>query len=152
MNQSSLAILALLLLLYREAQAERIDSTSYTCVVKHSLALQKDGSTRPHRNEQAFRNGEFTVDRASGQMRGVIDSQAWGKHEVWDRGSDEASYKSIYALSPPDVRVALLQIRELETGVEKPFLLVIGTRSLQGPAPISNRAGGSFPIWKRSTS
>ena len=50
--------------------------------------------------------------RASGQMRGVINSQAWGKHEVWDRGSDEASYKSIYALPPPDVKVALLQIRE----------------------------------------
>jgi hypothetical protein len=132
MSKSSLAILALLLLFFREAQAERIDSTRYTCVVKQSLALQKDGLTRPHRNEQAFRNGEFTVDRTSGQMRGVIDSQAWGKHEVWDRGSDGASYQSIYALPPPNVEVALLQIRELEAGADKPFLLVVDTSLLTG--------------------
>jgi hypothetical protein len=107
MNKSSLAIF--LLALCREAEAERIDCTSYTCIAKYSLSLQKDGSTRPHRNEQAFRNREFTVDRASGQMRGAIDSQTWGKHEVWDRGSDEASYKAIYVLPPPDVEVALLK-------------------------------------------
>jgi hypothetical protein len=132
MNKSGLAILGLLFALCSEAQAERIDSTKYTCTVKQSLALQKDGSTRPHRNEQAFRNGEFTVDRKTGQMRGVVDSQAWGKHEVWDRGSDEASYKSIYALPPPDVEIALLQIRELRDEADKPFLLVVDTSLLTG--------------------
>jgi hypothetical protein len=132
MNKSSLTILVSLLALCREAEAERIDSASYTCIVKYSLSLQKDGSTRPHRNEQAFRNREFTVDRASGQMRGVIDSQRWGKHEVWDRGSDEASYKAIYALPPPDVEVALLQIRELEPEADKSFLLVVDTSMLTG--------------------
>jgi hypothetical protein len=36
------------------------------------------------------------------------------------------------SIRPPDVQVALLQIRELEAGGEKPFLLAVDTSLLTG--------------------
>jgi hypothetical protein len=69
---------------------------------------------------------EFIIDRASGRMLGGTASGVW-KHEVWDRGSDQQSFKAIYTSVAGFLHVQLLQIEEYREGAIKPFLLVDGT-------------------------
>jgi hypothetical protein len=72
------------------------DAEGYKCIIRRSFELKEDGSVQPHRTPEAFRNMEFIVDPASGQLLGDISSRWWtGKREVLDRGSDQQSYKSI---------------------------------------------------------
>jgi hypothetical protein len=88
----------------------------------------KDGSTQPHLLAQAYLKKEFIVDRASGLILGDISSRVGaGKHEVWDLGSGQQSYKSIYTSPPPNVHIDFLQVREFENGPVKPFLFIEGT-------------------------
>jgi hypothetical protein len=80
---------------------------------------------------------EFIIDRASGRMLGGTVSEVWS-HQVWDRGSDQQSYKAIYGsiplihlgrivgAGPPYINLQMLQIGEYEQGAVKPFLLVDG--------------------------
>jgi hypothetical protein len=104
------------------------EAAGYKCTIRHTLGVGGDGSPQPHVNAQAFNNKEFIVDRASGRMLGDINSQGWtGRHEVWDRGSSQQSYKSVYTSPPPFVHINLLQIEEFRSGDVKPFLLIQGT-------------------------
>jgi hypothetical protein len=114
-----------------EAGAEGAIFSGYKCNIKHSLQLGKDGSAQQHELADAYRNKEFVIDRTSGRMLGGTTAATW-KHEVWDRGSDKQSFKAVYTSSAGFLHVQLLQIREFENGVVKPFLLVDGTEIFMG--------------------
>jgi hypothetical protein len=101
------------------------EAAGYKCNIKHSLQLGKDGSAQPNALANQYRNMEFVIDRASGRMLGGTASN-W-KYEVWDRGSNQQSYKAVYTSQAGFLNVQLLQIREYENGPVKPFLLVDGT-------------------------
>ena len=74
---------------------------------------------------------EFVIDRASGRMLGGTTPPPW-KHAVWDRGSDQQSFKAVYTSSAGFLNVQLLQIKEYEQGPVKPFLLIDGTAMFTG--------------------
>jgi hypothetical protein len=106
-------------------------ASGYKCTIKHSLRLGEDGSAQPHGLADWYRNKEFIVDRASGRMLGVISSQVWN-HEVFDSGSNEQSYKSVYTSQGKYRHIDVLQIQEFLEGAIKPFLLMQGTDMFTG--------------------
>jgi hypothetical protein len=111
--------------------AEAQNFSGYKCKIQHSLELGKDGSPQQRELADTYRNMEFIIDRASGRMLGGTTSETW-KHAVWDRGSDQQSFKAIYTSQTGFVHVQFLQIREFEEGGVKPFLLMDGTRTHMG--------------------
>ena len=93
-----IAIAALVLLILC-ASASAQDFSGYKCNIKQSLQLGKDGSAQQYELAESYRNMEFIIDRASGRMLGGTVSEVWS-HQVWDRGSDQQSYKAIYGSIP----------------------------------------------------
>jgi hypothetical protein len=131
-----IAIAALVLLILCAGESAQ-DFSGYKCNIKQSLQLGKDGSAQQYELAESYRNMEFIIDRASGRMLGGTVSEVWS-HQVWDRGSDQQSYKAIYGsiplihlgrivgAGPPYINLQMLQIGEYEQGAVKPFLLVDG--------------------------
>jgi hypothetical protein len=109
---------------YSEIKAQSF--SGYKCTIKNSLQLKKDGSSQRNPVPDTWGTMEFIIDRASGRMLGGTASGVW-KHEVWDRGSDQQSFKAIYTSVAGFLHVQLLQIEEYREGAIKPFLLVDGT-------------------------
>jgi len=110
--------------------AEAQNFSGYKCKIQHSLQLGRDGSPQQPALPEHYRNMEFIIDRTSGRMLGGTASE-W-KQAVWDRGSDQQSFKAVYTSHAGFVHVQLLQIEEFAQGGVKPFLLVDGTRTHMG--------------------
>jgi|RhiMetdeSRZDD1v2_1073273.scaffolds.fasta_scaffold1211322_1 hypothetical protein len=107
----------------REGRAQDAAFSGYKCNIKHSQQLEKDGSLQPSSFASTYK--EFVVDRASGRMLGGTASGVW-KYAVWDRGSDQQSFKAVYTSQGPYLHVQFLEIREFVEGAAKPFVLTDG--------------------------
>lgn len=101
----------------------------YLCTVKRVTSAE--GETKSNSYLQAAVGKQFTVDRATGNMTGVLKSSPVNAPDVIDIGNQESSYKVIAALRPgqgalgPGSNIYALTIMEFLKGAIKPFVFLV---------------------------
>ena len=109
---------------------------AYTCKVKHVYELDSVGSLKTSNLEKQFKNSDFSVSRATGEIVGkVIPTLLANSTKVINKGDKEYSFKSIAhfdAVNKPlssggenaesTTSVQILEIQEFRDGDKKPFV------------------------------
>jgi len=124
---SSLALVGLaFLLVVGVAEA----SDDYRCIIERVSLAQGDAGASYEVYQRNFIGKEFTVERASGLMAGVLKNSYVTKPQVIDPGSKENSYKVVTTLRKEQgagagSNIYALTILEYHDGAKKPFVFLI---------------------------
>lgn len=112
------------------------DDFSYECEINGEYIFGEKGNLIS--DEKIYSGQKFNVDRKSGVvLGGGVGNSSYPAKEVLDPGGKEQSYKLIW-ISKDVVgtgggkNVVYLSVEEFAEGLEKPFVLVAGSRTLSG--------------------
>lgn len=110
-------------------------TANYICTVENESQLASNGKLKPA--GAVYKGQQFSVDRATGSMDGGVVNRSYSEKMVIDPGGQSQSFKllslSAEVLTTDRGKNALyLSVQENAESVEKPFLLVDGSRILTG--------------------
>jgi len=107
--------------------ASAIAARDYRCTIKHVVSA----SSAPNQEAQssAYVGKDFTVERKSGLMSGVLKNSYLTKPAVIDLGSSENSYKVVTTMRREQgvgagSNIYALTIQEYEARPDKPFVFL----------------------------
>ncbi len=110
--------------------------STYSCEVKAEFSLADDGILKLE--NKSYIGSQFNVERKSGLVMGdVIGNSAYPTKQVIDVGSSEQSYQLVWISHEVwgvkgAFNSAYLRIQEYHAGIEKPFILNLGYKTLSG--------------------
>jgi hypothetical protein len=123
----SFSMRTILLVALLATPVSAIAAQDYRCTIKHVVSA----SSAPNQEAQssAYVGKEFTVERRSGLMAGVLKNSFSTKPVVIDLGSTENSYKVVTTMRREQgvgagSNIYALTIQEYEAGPAKPFVFL----------------------------
>jgi hypothetical protein len=106
-----------------------VASDDYRCTIERLSLAGGDSGATYDLNMKNYIGKQFTVERASGLMAGVLKNSYATKPQVIDRGSKENSYKVVTTMrleqgAGAGSNVSALTVLEYEQGTKKPFVFL----------------------------
>ena len=115
-------IISFFILFFIVSSTSVAEELSYTCKVTHVYELGNDGSLRISNWEKQFKDSEFSVSRATGEIVGeLVPTLLARSTKIVNKGSKEFSFKSIADFGD---QVQLIEIQEFAQQMKKPFVAV----------------------------
>lgn len=113
--------------LVQPAQAQ--DNRDYKCTVNRLVVNDQKNVEVLQSMTSYYVGKEFTIDRRTGIMAGVLKNSYLTKPKIIDSGSSENSFKAITTLTLEQglgsgTNVHVIVVREYEDGLKKPFVFL----------------------------
>ena len=102
-------------------------SDDYRCTIDRVSLAQGDSGATYDLYKQNYVGKQFTIERTSGLMAGVLKNSYATRPQVIDRGSKENSYKVVTTMrieqgAGAGSNIHALTVLEYEQGTKKPFV------------------------------
>jgi hypothetical protein len=125
MRSSRTAVFLLLAIAVRVVNA----AEDYICTIERLSLASGDAGARYDLLREVYAGKQFSVERSSGLITGVLKNSYRTKPQVIDRGSNKNSYKVVTTMTIEQgfgagSNVSVLVVNEYEPGVKKPFVFL----------------------------
>jgi hypothetical protein len=106
-----------------------VASNDYRCTIEKIFLAKKESSATYEYYKKNYVGKQFTVERASGLMAGVLKNSYITKPQVIDYGSKENSYKVVTTMRIEEgvgagSNIYALNVLEYKQGMQKPFVFL----------------------------
>ena len=106
-----------------------VAASDYRCTVARRLAVAPELSAVQKAQESHYIGKQFTVERRTGIMAGVLKNTYLTKPQVIDAGSSENSFKVVTTLRREEgvgngSNIYALTINEYDKSIQKPFVFL----------------------------
>lgn len=106
-----------------------VAASDYSCTVARRLAVAPESSTVQKAQESNYIGKQFTVERRTGLMAGILKNAHLTKPQVIDAGSSENSFKVVTTLRREEgvgigSNIYALTINEYDKSTQKPFVFL----------------------------
>lgn len=104
-------------------------ASDYRCTIARRLAVAPESSATQKMQESNYVGKQFTVERRTGIMAGILKNTYLTKPQVIDAGSSENSFKVVTTLRREEgvgvgSNIYALTVNEYDKSIHKPFVFL----------------------------